>query len=82
MLPIEDELTPERYKVQRCQTHKKHILDEICKHCRKMFCKRCETKQLCSGHVLYGLDAEKSRKGNRAISLYGTNLLISRDKNY
>ena len=76
MLPIEDELTPERYEVQRCLTHKKHILDEICKHCRKMFCKRCETKQLCLGQVLNWLEAEKSTKGNGTISLRGENLKI------
>lgn len=47
MLPIEDELAPERYLVEKCQTHKTHTLDEICKDCRTQFCKRCDTKIKC-----------------------------------
>ena len=48
MLPIEDDLAPERYDVQQCLTHSKHVLDEICKHCMMQFCKRCETRERCA----------------------------------
>ena len=47
MLPIEDEAAPERYEVERCLVHKRQILDEICKHCMKQFCWRCQTKDRC-----------------------------------
>ena len=44
---IEDEAAPERYEVERCQVYKKQILDEICKHCMKQFCRRSQTKERC-----------------------------------
>ena len=47
LLPIEDNLTAERYEVERCPEHTKHVLDEICKHCRTQFCKRCDSKTKC-----------------------------------
>ena len=49
MMPIEDDLAPERYEIERCPilNHSNHILDEICRHCMKLFCKRCHKKQAC-----------------------------------
>ena len=45
--PIEDEPAPERYEVERCPTHRKHVMEKICKHCKKTFCKRCDTRKKC-----------------------------------
>ena len=46
-LPIEDAATPERYSVEKCLTHKKQDIEEICKLCKKLFCDRCRTREPC-----------------------------------
>ena len=51
LLPIEDNLTPERFEVERCQIHSTHVLNEICKLCKKQFCKRCDAKENCMSAI-------------------------------
>ena len=51
LLPIEDNLTPERYEVERCQIHSTQVLNEICKLCKKQFCKRCDAKENCPSAI-------------------------------
>ena len=51
LLPIEDNLTPERYEVERCQIHSTQVLNEICKLCKKQFCKRCDAKENCMSAI-------------------------------
>ena len=54
-LPIEDASTPERYSVEKCLTHKKQDVEEICKLCKKLFCDRCKTRELCPAVGQQGL---------------------------
>ena len=44
LIPIQFELTPERYQISQCVDHPNHLLDEIFKHCDQMFCNRCVVK--------------------------------------
>ena len=56
-MPIEDAATPERYSVQKCLTHKKQDIEEICKLCKKLFCDRCKTRDPCPAADQRGLFA-------------------------
>ena len=65
MMPIEDDLAPERHEIERCPilNHSNHFLDEICRHCMKLFCKRCHTKQACPALMVKPDDAGNSATG-------------------
>ena len=67
LMLLEDGLAPERYEVQRCDDHENHVLNEICKHCMKLFCNRCNTRGLCDDAAVNGGDDMLSNSSlNRA----------------